>query len=454
MTIRNRLTIQFIILVALIMGISLIAIYYSSSQFRQDEFYERMESRAYNTAKLLIKVDEVDENLLKKMEEDNPVRLPEEAIMIFDYKDSLIYMDDPDKLITVDNQLLDEIRLNAHVEYREGEREYLGYLFTDRYDRFAIVISAIDIYGKSKLNNLLRILIIVLCIALVVVFATARIYAERALNPLKGIVSEVAEISGYDLTIRVDEGNGQDEIALLAKAFNKMLDRLEVVFKAQKSFIANASHEMRTPLTVISGQLEVLLLKDRPSEEYKESIQSVLDDMKNLNRMTNRLLLLAQTSSDEGGVQANFRVDDIVWQSRSDLNKLRKDCTVNVHFNEDIEDLDQLVIKGSDQLMKTAFLNLMENSCKYSDDQTVEVELSKRGRTVKVIFKDNGIGIAKEDIENIFEPFYRGKNVEGRRGHGLGLSLVKRIIEMHGGTIKVQSEVGKGTTFHVSLPTF
>lgn len=454
MTIRNRLSFQFIILVALIMGISLMAVYYSSSQFRQDEFYERMESRAYSTAKLLIKVDEVDETLLKKMEEDNPVRLPEEAIMIYDYKDSLIYGDDPDGVITVDNQLLDEIRLNAHVEYRKGEREYLGYLFTDRYDRFAIVISAIDIYGKSKLNNLLRILLIVLGISLLVVFATARIYAERALNPIKGIVEEVSTISGHDLSIRVDEGNGQDEIALLAKAFNKMLDRLEVVFKAQKNFIANASHEMRTPLTVISGQLEVLLLKERPAEEYQSSIQSVLEDLKNLNRMTNRLLLLAHTSSDDASGQARFRLDDVVWQARTDLYKLRKGCKVNVHFQEGLEDLDQFEIKGSDQLMKTAFLNLMENGCKYSDDSSVEVGLSKRGKAVEVTFKDNGIGISEEDLAYIFEPFYRGKNVESIRGHGLGLSLVKRIVELHGGNISVRSEVGKGTTFRVSLPTF
>lgn len=454
MTIRNRLTLQFIILVALIMGTAHVAIYYSSSQFRQDEFYERMESRAYNTAKLLIQVDEVDENLLKKMEEDNPVRLPEEAIKIFDYKDSLIYGDDLEGAIEVDNQLLDEIRLNAHVKYKIGEREYLGYLFTDRYDRFAIVISAVDIYGKSKLNNLLRILLIVLGIGLVVVFAVARIYAERALNPIKVLVGEVSTISGHDLSVRVDEGNGQDEVAQLAKAFNKMLDRLEVVFKAQKSFIANASHEMRTPLTVISGQLEVLLLKERPVDEYKSSVQSVLEDLQNLNKMTNRLLLLAQTSSDMGGGQATFRVDDVIWQSRTEMGKQRKDCKVNVHFHDDLDDLDQFEIQGSDQLIKTAFLNLMENSCKYSDDQSVDVELSKRGKWVVVSFKDNGIGIVTEDVPHIFEPFYRGNNVEARRGHGLGLSLVKRIVELHGGNIKVQSQVGKGTTFSISLPLF
>lgn len=454
MTIRNKLTFQFIIMVALLLGFSTLAIYYSSSSYREDEFYIRMESRAYNTAKLLIKVEEVDENLLKKMEEDNPIRLPEEAIMIFDYKDSLIYMDGKENVIKADKQLLDQIRLNGRIKYREGEREYLGYLFTDdRFDRFAIIISAIDIYGKSKLANLLRVLLMVLSLGLIVVFITARIYAERALNPIKGIVGEVSRISGHDMSIRLDKGNGQDELAQLAQAFNKMLDRLEVVFKAQKSFIANASHEMRTPLTVISGQLEVILLKERSDEEYRTGIASVLEDLKNLNRMTNRLLLLAQTSSDQGeGLKNKFRLDDVIWQAQADLYKLRKGCRVNVHFMEDLDDLDSFELEGNDQLLKTALLNLMENGCKYSDDQSVDIELRRDHDSVIVIFKDGGIGITQEDLGHIFEPFYRGNNVEGRRGHGLGLSLVKRIVELHNGTIHVSSEINKGTKFSLTFP--
>lgn len=454
MTIRNKLTFQFIILVALLLGISSMSIYYASSKYREDEFYQRMESRAYNTAKLLIKVEEVDENLLKKIEEDNPVRLPEEAIMIFDYKDSLIYKDGEESIIEADKSLLDQVRLNGHLEYRVGEREYLGYLFTDdRFDRFAIIITAIDIYGKSKLANLLQVLLIVLAIGLVVVFLTARIYAQRALNPIKGLVEEVSGISGYDMTIRLDTGNGQDELAQLAQAFNKMLDRLEIVFQAQKSFIANASHEMRTPLTVISGQLEVILLKDRTEEEYKSGIKSVLEDLKSLNSMTNRLLLLAQTSSEQGdGVRAKFRLDDVVWQARADLYKLKKECKVKVSFNEELDDLDSFELSGSDQLIKTAFLNLMENGCKYSDSHTIDVLLNRDKDHIIIEFKDKGIGIPQGDINHIFEPFYRGNNVEGRRGHGLGLSLVKRIIELHNGIISVNSKVGEGTSFKVSFP--
>lgn len=454
MSIRNKLTYQFILLTALLLGVSTVAIYIASSKFRQDEFYQRLESRAYNTAKLLIKVEEIDETLLKKMEEDSPIKLPEEAIMIFDYKDSLLYADGEEGIMKVDRELLDQIRLEGNLEFKTGEREYLGYLFTDdRFDRFAIVISAIDIYGKSKLANLLRVLLIVLGIGLIVVFMVARLYAERALNPIKGIVEEVSEISGDDMSIRVDAGNGKDEIAQLANAFNNMLDRLEIVFKAQKNFIANASHEMRTPLTVISGQLEVILLKDRTSEEYKEGIKSVLEDLKNLNQTTNRLLLLAQTSSEQTkGVYAKIRLDDIVWQASSDLYKLKKDYQVNVSFDDALVDLESFHVKGNDQLLKTAFLNLMENGCKYSNDHSIDVELGKEGKNITVVFHDNGIGIAQEDLKYIFEPFYRGHNVEGRRGHGLGLSLVKRITELHEGTITVNSEKSKGTSFKLSFP--
>jgi signal transduction histidine kinase len=303
------------------------------------------------------------------------------------------------------------------------------------------------------MQNLAQVLAIVLALGMITFFVVGRIYAERALSPMKQLVAEITGISISNLNKRVNEGNGSDELAQLAISFNAMLSRLEASFVAQRNFIANASHEMRTPLTAISGQIEVILLKERSKEEYKLAVESVLQDIHKLNKLANRLLLLAQTGTD--APEANFkavRVDDILWEARTDLIKMKPGYAIDVDLDETITDLEELQVSGSDILLKTLVLNLMENGCKYSDNHTVKVSLGIRGRSICLSFTDNGIGISESDMKQIFEPFFRSNSIRNRDGHGIGLSLVKRICDLHKGSINVKSELGKGSVFTVTIP--
>lgn len=453
MSLRNRLTLQFGLLASLVLGIASLAIYFLSSDYRKDEFSHRLVSRGENMAKLLIQVEEVDENLLNIIERDNPVRLPEEEILIFNFQDSLIYSSEGLEIERPSKDFLNQVRLEGSIQLTKDKRETEAFLFIDRYERFVVIVSAIDIYGRRKIQNLAQVLGIVLALGMIAFFVVGRIYAERALNPIKQLVAEIAGISISNLNKRANEGNGTDEIAQLAISFNAMLSRLEAAFVAQRNFIANASHEMRTPLTAISGQLEVILMKERSEEEYRNAVESVLQDIHKLNKLANRLLLLAQTGTD--APEANFkpvRVDDILWEARTDLLKMKPDFSVEVELDETITDLDDLQVFGSDILLKTMVLNLMENGCKYSDDQVVKVSLGVRAKFLRLTFADNGIGISETDLKQIFEPFFRSNSIRNRDGHGIGLSLVKRIVDLHKGMVKVSSQLGAGSVFTVELP--
>ena len=453
MSLRNRLTLQFGLLASLVLGVASVAIFLLSSNYRKDEFSQRLVSRGENMAKLLIQVEEVDENLLNIIERDNPVRLPEEEILIFNFKDSLIYSSEGLNIERPSIDFLNNVRLAGSIQLAQGKRETEAFLFIDKYDRFVVIVSGIDVYGRRKIQNLAQVLAIVLALGMIAFFVVGRIYAERALNPMKQLVAEIAGISISNLNKRVNEGNGSDELAQLAISFNAMLARLEAAFVAQRNFIANASHEMRTPLTAISGQIEVILLKERTTEEYKRSVESVLQDIHKLNKLANRLLLLAQTGTD--APEANFktvRVDDIIWEARTDLIKMKPNYSVEVNLDDSITDLELLQVSGSDILLKTLVLNLMENGCKYSDSKTVKVLLGIRSKSINLSFIDNGIGISESDLEQIFEPFFRSNSIRNRDGHGIGLSLVKRICDLHKGTIKVSSVLGEGSTFEVIIP--
>jgi signal transduction histidine kinase len=320
MNIRSSLTVRFILIVAIILVMAYLLIYFFSADYREEAFYDRLQSKANNTAKLLIDVDEVDITLLTKIEKDNPVNLPNEVIVIFDYQNKVLFTTDDDETLKIDNVLLDRIRLEEEVRFSQDNYEVLGFLFKGQYDRFAVISAATDIYGFNKLKNLRTILIIVFIISIFVVSISGWLFAGKALQPISKVVHQVDEISISSLNLRVDEGNGKDEIAHLAQTFNNMLTRLEGSFILQKNFIANASHELRTPLTAITGQLEVALLNSRSNDDYQKVMISVLDDIKSLSILSNRLLILAQTSTVGLHLKImQLRIDEVMWQVREDL---------------------------------------------------------------------------------------------------------------------------------------
>jgi signal transduction histidine kinase len=452
MRIKRRLTYQFTFIFAVILLLSSIAVYFFSSGYRKDEFYSRLNDKAFSTARLLIEVDEIDKNLLKIINK-NTTTLINERITIYNYLNEVIFSSGEGGVIKISPKLLDEIRLKGKLRLHRGEDEMLGIAYADQNNRFVVVASAYDKYGLSKLKYLRIILVAVFFSSIGLTLLSGWFYSDQALRPISRVVQQVDKISVSNLNARVDIGNGVDEIAQLAITFNKMLDRLESAFEIQRSFVSNASHELRTPLTAITGQLEVTLMKERKVEEYIHILQSVLDDIRSLNKLSNGLLELAHASMDVSGLKLKqLRVDEVIWQSRAELMKRYAHYRVDVDFDTFPDDEEMFLLIGSEQLVKVAILNLMDNACKFSKDHTVNVLLGLAGDNIKVVFEDKGVGISKEDLSLIFEPFHRGENVRNINGHGLGLSLTHKIVKMHKGSLSISSNVGKGTTVVMLIP--
>jgi len=454
MPIRTRLAITFVAIFAVLMIAAAQAIFFFSSDYREEEFYGRLISKANTTATLLLDVDEVSIDLLRIISAKDAGTLPEENISIYNYKNDILYTTDNINTLQITPELIDRVRLEREVRYRLDSVEVVGLLFTSQYDRFVVFSSAMDRFGMSKLQNLRTVLLVVFGFSMIIVVVAGSIFSRRVLKPITNVIKDVESISYSNMDKRLSEGNGKDEIAQLTHTFNKMLERLETSVKMQRHFVSNASHELRTPLTAISGQLEVLLMKDRTTEEYQKTVTSILEDINNLNRTSNRLLLLAQASAENA--EASFtevRVDDMLWQAESELRRRKPDYRVDIVFANAIEDENALIVKGNDQLIKTAILNLMENACKFSSNNRVVVRLESHPKQIKLVFKDQGIGIKPEDLDHIFEPFYRSSTAIAVSGHGIGLSLVDRVAKLHKGTISVTSKVGKGTIFTLTLPT-
>lgn len=453
MQIRTRLTLQFLLLGGIIMIVASTAIYFLTADFRRDDFYNLLRSRAINTTKLVLDSYEFNTNRILRTGTEYPVRLPDEKIIILNYNNDTLYISDRSWELKEMNTIVGQVRLNKEAFSKQDTYEVLGTSYTTGLYRFVVIGAAIDKDGLLHLKKLRTIMIIVCLVSLILFSIAGWFYSGKALNPISNVVKKVEEISITSLNLRVPEGNGIDEIGRLAKTFNRMLERLETSFAMQKDFIANASHELRTPLTSINGQIEVLMMKDRSTSEYKSALKSVLDDIKSLIDLSNRLLLIARTSAESPAKSdQKIRIDEVFWQVQEEMERFNPLYHINISLDNSLTDSDQMTVNGDEYLLKVAISNLIENACKYSPDRAVDIRCGYSEKGIKVVFEDKGIGISEEDIKKIFEPFYRGTNAISIPGSGIGLSLVNQIIKNHNGTINISSKVGKGTKIILLLP--
>lgn len=453
MDIRKRLTAQFLGIVAFLLLVSFIAIYISFAQARKEEFYDRLGRKATMVAQMLIDIEEIDTELLRKIEQNNPVNLANEKIVIFNYQNEKIYSTDENDFLIIPEERIQQVRLMDEIRMKQDDYEIIGQFYTGQFDRIVVFAAATDIFGFYKLQRLLIIMLIVFIGSLLFVYLAGHMFAIRALKPISSMVRQVNNIEASNLNTRLYEGNEKDEIAHLAKTFNKMLERLELAFRVQKNFIANASHELRTPLTIITGQLEVVLLKARSNSEYKETLVLVLDEIKDLNSLSNKLLLLAQTSIDKGDLNfAPVRIDEVIWKCHKEVKSRDTANSMDISFGEGIDDDSKLIVYGNEILLKTAIVNIIDNACKYSDNHHADIFLDAAGSKLILTITDQGIGISEAELNMIFQPFYRSKNVLSSSGHGVGLSLAEKIIALHNGTISLTSKPGEGTVFILQLP--
>ena len=271
-------------------------------------------------------------------------------------------------------------------------------------------------------------------------------------SPITQIIREVKQISSFDLSQRVRAGTGQDEMSQLGNTFNDLLSRLQEAFAIQRRFISNASHELSTPLTSVSSQVEVILQKDRSADEYKQVLYSVKEDVQQMRLLTKSLLEIAKTGS-QGGIELNeVRVDEVLMKVVGEVKKGNAEYNVELDFGEFPEDEKDFVVFGNSELLYIAVKNVVENGCKYSPDKRSVIDLSFAYHKIFIRVVNQGTVIPAEEISQIFQPFFRGAGTGVTRGFGLGLAMAERIIALHKGSIHVTSDQANGTSFTIELP--
>lgn len=452
MQIRTRLTLQFTVLVSTIVLLSFLAIYFFTQQFTDQDFSRRLRERAITSAILLIKVDQVDTVLLKIIDRAKRDNLYRESIRVYDETGKEIYMSGDTAKISISQVLFDRVRSEGELELHYKEFTVAGIPFTDRGKEYIIIAFAEDVIGYNRLIDLRRLLTGLFVILMAIVSISGWVYSGRALRPIQRIMNDVENISPQDLSNRLERSPHPDEMGKLINIFNNLLTRIENAFQLQKMFVSNVSHELKNPLTNITSQLEVTLLNERTVKEYQETIESVLEDIKSLNHLSNSLLDLARlTRSSDSFTMSKVRLDEILWETREVVSLIDPSYAISVTILEMPEDESKLYVNGNPYLLKTAFQNVIENACKFSMDGKASVSLTCRSQDFIIEVTDRGPGIEKKDLENVFQPFFRTDATSKIRGYGVGLSLSQRIISIHKGAISIDSTPGEGTRIKIVL---
>jgi signal transduction histidine kinase len=354
---------------------------------------------------------------------------------------------------SISEDMISKAILNNEYGFNMGNREALAVHYNEGGRGIIVLLSAYDPDGWRALSELRQIFTISLLLAAVISLLAGHIFSKQLLKPVAQMIRQVNDISSHNLSERIHSGKTKDELQLLATTFNELLDRLNESFIAQRRFISNASHELSTPLTSISSQLQVTLQRERNTEEYQQVMFSVQEDVMQLRELTKSLLEIAKTGT-EGSIELNeVRVDEVLFKVMADLKKIDSNYFIDLSFGEFPDDEARFLVFGNSDLLYIAIRNLIENGCKYSPDHHSDVHLSIGIDAAVIVVKSTGDEIPAHDFEQIFQPFYRSSTSAGIPGFGLGLALARRIVRLHKGELEVRSGNPEGTSFTIRLPT-
>ncbi len=452
MKIKNRLALYFTLISAVILLIALTIILFTFNSFAKSDFYGRLMDRAKVAAQLYLEADEISADSLSHVRERYLKQLPGEVTRFYDDKNTASFIRDRQQYWG--NDVIDMVRKKKQAEFTEGNRQTVGIYYNDNQGNFVILTSAADIQGHRRIDDLVEIMLFMFVWVITGLFFIGRWFAKKALEPIDDMIGQMQQVRASNLSLRITEGNGRDEISKLAQNFNRLLKHLDNAFEVQQTYVTNASHELKTPVTSIIGEIEVTLNKERTTDEYQQVLRSVLNDAEGLNETITGLMELAQVDmSYTQAALSPVAIDELIWELADQWsNKLGKGLfAVNIKHLPD--DPEKLQIPANKALLTIALNNIISNAYKFSDKRRVQCDLYADNDSISITITDTGIGIPAEETEKVFHSFYRGTNVKDYHGNGIGLYITGKIINLFNGTINITSIPDKGTsiTIHFSI---
>lgn len=444
MKLRHKLALTFGLLTIGVLMVFGLIVYYFESEHRKDEFFNRLRNRVEITEKMVLEKNSFTPEAYEKIREQFLNKLPEETEevvpMVPGWHSQLS--------VSCPEGFLEELENQEEAFFTENNRQGAGRVFHLEGGNYVVIITATDQAGLELLSNLKRLLLITLCIAVLITFLFSYLASKAILHPVSATIREANTISANNLNYRLPVSDKDDELGQLALAFNRMLERIEQTFQSQRRFVADASHEIRNPLTSILGEAELALEKERTPEEYRLALTQIYQEADRLNTLVNNLLQLSVITNSATDVKKEkVPAQELLQEAVSIFSRQHPGCAIKTEIST------RQTVQVNRNLMVNAILNLLDNALKFSDNSEIRVNLSEGEQAVLISISDRGIGIPEQDLPRIRQPFFRSENVRQIPGTGIGIPLTLRIVELHEGSLHITSALNKGTTVTLQIPS-
>lgn len=453
MKIRTKLTLQYAGLTAAVFLIFVTAVYYVSEHSRSNAFFRHLQSEAITKAHLFLN-NQVDAQTMQSIYLNNQNFINEVEVAVYTPDSQILYHDAlQNDIIKETPEMIQRILKKKEINFYNNQYQAIGFVYSFKGKEYIVTAAAFDGYGYAN-RDTLRDMLILLCLGgLTVLVIIGYVLSRSTLAPIRSIVREAEQITASQIDKRLPVKNEQDELGELSTTFNALLERLEKSFDSQKMFVSNVSHELRTPMAALTAELDLALLKQRTPEQYQSAIGNALQDSQRIIKLIDGLLNLAKADYRSEQIKMEeVRLDELLLDAREMVLKAHPDYHVELVFDQEAEDDNVLTVNGNSYLLTTAFLNLVENNCKYSSNRTSFILISYWEQWAIIRLSDTGMGMSDKDKEHLFQLFYRGENKNAAAGYGIGMTLTQKIIHLHKGEITVSSHQGEGTTFIIKLP--
>lgn len=451
MSIKQLIIIAFTLIVAAMLALFSLYVYYSYEDYRKNLIYERLFARAEASKQILKNQDTFRKDIF--------FPLNEQYEAVYNEQNELIVSTDETNDYIPDDAFLKKIRLLKRYQFSysnpqfEFNKEGVALVYLQNGKPFVSIVTAYDLNGHNMSRTLRFSLFFGNILALFVIAITAYFFSNRALQPFDLIIKQIDKADIDDFGFRIHHNQEVNEATTLAKSFNELLEKIQYLGENQKHFISYASHELRTPLTVVKGILQTSLAYDRTSNEWKNSTKEAIIEVNRTIELANNLLLLAEVEAFRSEVEfRNIDLIDLIMDSIAYINQKYPEQKLDFDLGEQLSNENiQATVSGISHLLRSSFINIIDNACKYSNFSPVVIQVEKVSEMIIIKIIDNGIGILSQDLGTIFLPMMRGNNTTGIQGFGVGLTLVHKIILLHKGKIELFSELNQGTIVQISL---
>jgi len=455
MNLKNKLAANSTLLFAFIVGLLMAGSFLLFRSHMKDLYFDNLEDHAMTTALFYFEKDEIKElnSERYKQIELQYKRINNESIRVYDARTNKLYVSD-----TIDFDLSDKdlktITREKLLTFTKGNRQFVGLFYKDNQGDFIIVVSGIDRAGNRQLEILGLMFILFYLAGIPLNYLLGTFLARQTFRPFTEVIAKVNTITTENLHSRLDvpQTSGKDEIKELVTTFNYLLERLESGIMIQNNFLKNASHELKTPLTIIIGDLDVSLQQPRTNEQYEEILKSLRKDTLHLKATLEGLLVLSGLELSEPQQMETVRIDEILWNVLEKKAIEYPEAKVAVNLNAIADQEDLLSVHANKHMLFIALYNILDNAIKFSFPKQVDVSaFSNEGKLV-IKITDQGPGISEDDQKSIFDLFFRSDHTRHIQGQGLGLFITTQILKLHDINLIVDSELKKGTSFSLVFP--